>query len=90
MRPLGNPPTAEASRAGPRLASADISNCTRTPTAGITYDLHNLDWPCLMIAREVQGQAVESFLDSGDGGGDSACTGNWKQMGQADLTGNPG
>ncbi len=46
-----------------------------TATAGIPYDLHNLGWSsfqqlCLTIAREVLGQTVESFLDSGDGGRD--------------------
>lgn len=37
------------------------------------YDLHNLGWSsfqqlCLTITREILGQTVESFLDSGDGG----------------------
>ncbi len=37
------------------------------------YDLHTLGWNsfqqlCLTITREILGQTVESFLDSGDGG----------------------
>ena len=56
------------------------------------YDLHNLGWSsfqqlCLTIAREVLGQTVQSFLDSGDGGRDGAFTGTWKRSGQEDLTG---
>jgi hypothetical protein len=56
------------------------------------YDLHHLGWHsfqqlCLTITREILGQAVESFLDSNDGGRDGAFAGNWKQTGQEALTG---
>ncbi|MBI3372372.1 MAG: hypothetical protein HY017_11535 [Betaproteobacteria bacterium] len=56
------------------------------------YDLHNLGWNsfqqlCLTITREIVGQTVESFLDSGDGGRDGAFTGKWRATGQEDLTG---
>jgi hypothetical protein len=56
------------------------------------YDLHNLGWNsfqqlCLTITREILGQTVESFLDSGDGGRDGAFSGKWKQKGQEDLCG---
>jgi energy-coupling factor transporter ATP-binding protein EcfA2 len=56
------------------------------------YDLHNLGWNsfqqlCLTITRETLGQAVESFLDSNDGGRDGAFSGTWKQTAQEDLTG---
>ena len=56
------------------------------------YDLHNLGWNsfhqlCLTITREILGQTVESFLDSGDGGRDGAFTGKWRATGQEDLTG---
>jgi hypothetical protein len=56
------------------------------------YDLHSLGWNsfqqlCLTITREILGQVVESFLDSGDGGRDGAFTGRWTNTGQEDLTG---
>lgn len=56
------------------------------------YDLHSLGWNsfqqlCLTITREILGQVVESFLDSGDGGRDGAFTGRWTQTGQEDLAG---
>lgn len=56
------------------------------------YDLHNLGWSdfqklCLTITREILGQTVESFLDTGDGGRDGAFTGTWKTSGQEDLSG---
>ncbi|HLG57811.1 MAG TPA: hypothetical protein VI485_20875 [Vicinamibacterales bacterium] len=56
------------------------------------YALHNLGWNdfqrlCLTITREILGQTVESFLDSGDGGRDGAFTGTWRPTGQEDLTG---
>lgn len=56
------------------------------------YDLHNLGWKsfqqlCLTITREVLGQTVESFLDSGDGGRDGAFAGKWATKGQEELTG---
>jgi len=56
------------------------------------YDLHSLGWNsfqqlCLTIAREVLGQTVESFLDSGDGGRDGAFAGTWNPTGQEALTG---
>ena len=56
------------------------------------YDLHNLGWNsfqqlCLTITREILGQTVESFLDSGDGGRDGAFTGKWRPTGQEDLSG---
>jgi len=56
------------------------------------YDLHDLGWNsfqqlCLTITREILGQTVESFLDSGDGGRDGAFTGKWRATGQEDLTG---
>src|SRR6266496_474442 len=56
------------------------------------YDLHNLGWSsfqqlCLTITREILGQTVESFLDSGDAGRDGAFTGKWRAMGKEDLTG---
>jgi hypothetical protein len=54
------------------------------------YDLHNLGWNsfqqlCLTISREVLGQTVQSFLDSG--GRDGAFRGTWKQNGREDFTG---
>lgn len=56
------------------------------------YDLHTLGWNsfqqlCLTIAREILGQTVESFLDSGDGGRDGAFAGTWNPTGQEALTG---
>src|SRR5438105_3160239 len=56
------------------------------------YDLHNLGWNsfqqlCLTIAREVLGQTVQSFLDSGDGGRDGAFAGAWKPNGGETLKG---
>lgn len=56
------------------------------------YNLHNLGWNsfqqlCLAISREILGQTVQSFLDSGDGGRDGAFTGTWKRNGREDLTG---
>src|SRR6185436_5357901 len=56
------------------------------------YDLHNLGWSsfqqlCLTITREILGQTVESFLDSGDGGRDGAFAGAWKPSGREDLSG---
>ncbi|MHB1013447.1 MAG: restriction endonuclease [Desulfobacteria bacterium] len=56
------------------------------------FDLHNLGWNgfqqlCLTITREILGQTVESFLDSGDGGRDGAFTGNWRAPGREDLSG---
>jgi len=56
------------------------------------FDLHNLGWNdfqrlCLTITREILGQAVESFLDSGDGGRDGAFAGEWKPSGQENLSG---
>jgi energy-coupling factor transporter ATP-binding protein EcfA2 len=56
------------------------------------YDLHNLGWNsfqqlCLTVSREILGQAVQSFLDSGDGGRDGAFSGTWKPNGREDLTG---
>jgi hypothetical protein len=56
------------------------------------YELHNLGWNsfqqlCLTIAREILGQTVQSFLDSGDGGRDGAFTGTWKRNEQEDLEG---
>jgi hypothetical protein len=46
------------------------------------YDLHSLGWHsfqqlCLTITREILGQTVEAFLDSGDGGRDGAFAGVW-------------
>lgn len=56
------------------------------------FALHNLGWSsfqqlCLMITREILGQAVESFLDSRDGGRDGAFAGEWKTAGQETLSG---
>lgn len=56
------------------------------------YDLHNLGWSsfqqlCLTITREILGQTVESFLDSGDGGRDGAFTGKWKVTSLEELAG---
>lgn len=56
------------------------------------FDLHNLGWSsfqqlCLTITREILGQAVESFLDSRDGGRDGAFAGEWKPSGQENLSG---
>lgn len=56
------------------------------------YDLHNLGWSsfqqlCLTISREVLGQTVEAFLDSGDGGRDGAFSGMWRRNGSEDLSG---
>lgn len=56
------------------------------------FALQNLGWSsfqqlCLTIVREVLGQTVESFLDSGDGGRDGAFTGTWNAVGQEYLSG---
>ena len=56
------------------------------------YDLHNLGWNsfqqlCLTIAREVLGQTVQSFLDSGDAGRDGAFAGVWRPQGGEVLSG---
>lgn len=56
------------------------------------YDLHTLGWSsfqqlCLTITREILGQTVESFLDSGDGGRDGAFAGTWRATGQEVLIG---
>lgn len=56
------------------------------------FALHNLGWSsfqqlCLTITREVLGQTVESFLDSGDGGRDGAFAGTWRSVGQEYLSG---
>src|SRR5262245_58967815 len=56
------------------------------------YDLHNLGWNsfqqlCLTISREVLGQTVQSFVESGDGGREGAFRGTWKQNGREYLTG---
>ncbi len=56
------------------------------------YDLHTLGWSsfqqlCLTITREILGQSVESFLDSGDGGRDGAFTGTWRATGHEALIG---
>lgn len=56
------------------------------------YALHNLGWSsfqqlCLSITREILGQTVESFLDSGDGGRDGAFSGFWKPTAQEELSG---
>lgn len=56
------------------------------------YDLHQLGWSsfqqlCLTITREILGQTVGSFLDSGDGGRDGAFAGTWSTVGQEYLSG---
>lgn len=56
------------------------------------FALHNLGWNdfqrlCLTITRDILGQTVESFLDSGDGGRDGAFTGTWNATGQNSLSG---
>jgi hypothetical protein len=56
------------------------------------YELHNLGWHsfqqlCLTIAREIFGQAVESFLDSADAGRDGAFAGSWKPLRGEALSG---
>jgi energy-coupling factor transporter ATP-binding protein EcfA2 len=56
------------------------------------FSLYNLGWHdfqqlCLTITREILGQIVESFLDSGDGGRDGAFTGTWSATGQDSLSG---
>lgn len=56
------------------------------------FALHNLGWNdfqrlCLTITREILGQTVESFLDSGDGGRDGAFTGTWSTKGWDTLSG---
>jgi hypothetical protein len=56
------------------------------------FALHNLGWNdfqrlCLTITREILGQTVESFLDSGDGGRDGAFTGTWSAKGRDTLSG---
>src|SRR5579883_3113610 len=56
------------------------------------YDLHQLGWSgfqrlCLTITKEILGQTVESFLDSGDGGRDGAFSGTWERKGKEDLRG---
>lgn len=57
-----------------------------------TYDLHLLGWHsfqqlCHTVTREILGQTVQSFLDTGDGGRDGAFAGNWIKEGHEDLTG---
>lgn len=56
------------------------------------YALYNLGWSsfqqlCLTITREILGQTVESFLDSGDGGRDGAFAGRWRHTDQENLSG---
>ena len=56
------------------------------------YDLHSLGWHsfqqlCLTVAREIFGQAVESFLPSADAGRDGAFTGRWKRKAGEELSG---
>lgn len=56
------------------------------------YDLHSLGWHsfqqlCLTITREVLGQTVLSFLDSGDGGRDGAFAGSWRASKQEIFSG---
>ncbi len=56
------------------------------------YDLHLLGWHsfqqlCHTITREILGQTVQAFLDTGDGGRDGAFSGDWKSEGAEDLTG---
>ena len=56
------------------------------------FNLHNLGWSsfqqlCLTITREILGQTVESFLDSGDGGRDGAFTGTWEVSKQKNVSG---
>jgi len=56
------------------------------------FDLHNLGWNsfqqlCLTITREILGQTIEAFLNSGDGGRDGAFTGNWSPVGHEHLSG---
>ena len=56
------------------------------------YDLHTLGWSsfqqlCLTVTREILGQTVASFLDSGDAGRDGAFTGKWRPAGHEDLHG---
>ena len=56
------------------------------------YDLHNLGWRdfqqlCLTITREILGQTVESFLDSGDAGKDGAFRGVWKPTREEEMSG---
>lgn len=60
--------------------------------SNVVYDLHKLGWHsfqqlCLTIAKEILGQTVESFLDSGDGGRDGAFVGKWKPIGKETLNG---
>lgn len=56
------------------------------------YDLHKLGWHsfqqlCITIAKEILGQTVEPFLDSGDGGRDGAFSGKWAPNGKEALSG---
>lgn len=57
-----------------------------------TYDLHLLGWHsfqqlCHTVTREILGQTIQSFLDTGDGGRDGAFAGNWVRAGYENLTG---
>lgn len=63
-----------------------------TNSAHEMFALHRLGWSsfqqlCLTITREILGQTVESFLDSGDGGRDGAFTGRWGATGRDNLSG---
>lgn len=56
------------------------------------YDLHLLGWHsfqqlCHTVTREILGQTVQSFLDTGDGGRDGAFAGNWTNAGNENLSG---
>ncbi len=56
------------------------------------YDLHLLGWNsfqqlCHTITREILGQTVQSFLDTGDGGRDGAFAGIWEREGNESLSG---
>lgn len=82
-----------ARQVGRPSSSLRITRVSSTRSVRVEmYELHNLGWSdfqklCLTITREILGQTVESFLDTGDGGRDGAFTGTWKTNGQEDLSG---
>ena len=76
----------------PGKARLNVNSASFAHLVDDMFALHNLGWNdfqrlCLTITREILGQTVESFLDSGDGGRDGAFTGTWSATGQDILSG---
>ena len=79
-------------RVFPGTARLNVNSASFVDLVDDMFALHNLGWNdfqrlCLTITREILGQTVESFLDSGDGGRDGAFTGKWSTTGRDTLSG---